>query len=177
MQFNVNEAIPAAWDFLWKSNLKERKNAFRASRTYYLTASDVEDQVRAFADDQMQGKKWGASGRAYGRPMTMTRIRGVNLNGAVRRWLLNNTSLESHNFGRGHISGMRFRPRGEPLAPQEQTTMERHTKRASRPRPVHLRKGGGPACVKRSGFGRPSRAFCTSDVSRVTCPRCIGAQS
>lgn len=189
--FAINDAIPQAWDLLWRSNLEQRKedekseHVYRKGSTYYLTASDVENQVRQFAQDQANGKPWGTSGRAWGRGygLSVRLSGGQRLQSKVRDWLLNEVRLgrlASHNFGRGHISGMRFRPKGEPLAPAEQRTIEVKEKRKDKPKRLHLYSDGycsRALCLKnrkRSPWGRGrSSAWCTNDKAKVTCPSCI----
>jgi hypothetical protein len=183
IQFDRQAAIAAAWDLLWASNLEQRKreDSYRPSTTYYLTASDLEAQVRAFADETAEGKEWGSTGRAYGRGYG-SRIRfSGDLLGDCRDWLRNNRRLTSHNFGRGHISGARYRPVGEPLAPAEEGTLQEKAKRASKPRPIHMRAQGKPflcAPVRKGPRWSSSRSQAhvssgTGTSSAITCPRCL----
>lgn len=204
--FNVQEAIVFAWQHLWALNLKRRAdgNDFRGN-TYYLTAADVEAQVRTLAYESMNGEKWGSSGD--GRYATYTgdiriSVGGGGLNNVVRHWLLTNRNITHHNFARGHISGARFRPVGEPLAPKEQATLEKQAK--ERKRREEKRAAGEPLyithyreegkyeamCVlvqrenKKAKLAAKGirwygpmrqprhRAFATSDAAAVTCPRC-----
>ena len=159
-------------------------NDFRGN-TYYLTASDVEDCVRRFLYDDLKGQPRGTSGWGYGNGV---RVSG-NLNATVRDWLLSNPKLAWHNSGRGHISGARFRPVGEPISPAEEATKETKAKDAERsklrregklaPKPVHFSKNyGGPLCTasRRSPFSysnHRSSARRTSVLANVTCPRCL----
>jgi hypothetical protein len=181
--FDVCAAIPEAWDYLWKANLKRRKEMkegdYGYSETFYLTASDVENQVRQFALEALEGKPRGSFGRAYGRPVGRKLIiRGGSLNGAVRDWLLRNSEIEGFNFGRHHISGLRFRPKGEPLAEAEKETMRKKERRKNLPRPLHLSKRHHPACVTKPIRGwRPSRAWMTTNKDRVTCERCKATEA
>lgn len=180
---DFSQAIPAAFVCVWQRNLKMRAagNDFRGN-TYYVTASDVEEQVRCFAEDQLAGKPWGTK-ESYGRGWhNGLRISG-DLTGAVRQWLLRN--CDGHNFGRGHISGMRFRPRGEPIGPTEQATLQKKAEERANPKvkPVHYSYTYGPAhCVlaakeKRGlrywGNALRSRAHTVSDWEHVTCKRCL----
>ena len=126
--FNLDAAVPAAWDFLWAANLKDRAKQERDhldgdfgkygrrwyTRTFYICAVDVVAQVRSFAYETAKGQKWGTNGVRG--PDYGIRLSG-NVDGRVRDWLLR--TKDGHNFDRGHISGMRFRPRGEPLGPSE----------------------------------------------------------
>ena len=182
--FNIPQAIQAAWDVLWADNLKRRAedSAFRVSETYYLCAADVENQVRAFAEDTFYGRPWRKD-RQYGAYPTGIRFKG-DLKRTVRDWLFARVStgiLAVHNFGRGHISGARFRPAGEPISPAEQGTLKKKLDQKLNPKPKlkHYSKhgfSGRPACTasrRRSPFSRSNhRIWTTKDQKEVTCPRC-----
>jgi len=131
--FDIKAAIPVAWDVIWASRLKQRKDdlayekkygkkAFNWATSYYVCAADVERMVRDFAQDTADGKPWRTTNTGYGDGYGL-RMPG-NLNSMVRGWLLrgNGGQIVGHNFGRGHISGMRFRPVGEPMAEVEKVT-------------------------------------------------------
>jgi hypothetical protein len=117
--FDINAAIPAAWKLIWEHRRKmqaEEGSGFR-DNNMHCTASDVENQVRQFAIDDAEGKPRGTM--AWGRPTSWPPVRihcaRGTLQGVVRDWLLNEVRqgrIDSHNFGRHHISGMRFRPHG-----------------------------------------------------------------
>lgn len=194
LAFDINKALPAAWELLWTYNLNARKKreGFR-NETFYLTASDLECQVRRFAEETAAGEAWGSRGRAWGRGYGSGGIRFPgNLLGVCRDWLSREARagrLQCHNFGRGHISGMRYRPAGEPLSEPELKTLAAHERQRAkpRPRPVHARKGGGLACAppgKRVWGFRPSKAHAipvaagdkgdrlSSGFMLVTCARC-----
>lgn len=186
--FNIHDAIPAAWDFLWKENLKRRKEneayfkeygreAYRSNDTYYLTASDIETQVRQWAYDTSQGKPWSQE-RGYGGYSHGVRLSG-NLQDSVRNWLLRTMSgkIVGHNFGRGHISGMRFRPVGEPISGVEQETIKKKAARRERPTPKHYKgKHNRPLCIESRMKGRfsfrSSKAWTTKRIEEVNCARC-----
>jgi hypothetical protein len=178
--FNRTELISAAWEFLWADNLKARKSieAYGWPDTFYLTASDIEAQVRRFISEALNGEPRGSTGRAYGKGYDGVRVSG-DLLGDVRRWLLSHRGLVSHNFGRGHISGMRFRPVGAPLSPAEEKTLAYKERSKGRPKPRHYSKGGmngHPLCTqsRRGRWGRPSYSIWkTRDKAGVTCPRCL----
>jgi hypothetical protein len=173
--FNAQTEIQKAWDQLWSQNLKARASTafnYRKSATYYLTAADIERKVR----DNLEKE---AFARGDFGPF---RIRGA-LGNKVRDWLLSGVRqgrLDSHNFGRGHISGMRFRPKGEEISETEKDTMKKRERSKGRPKPVHLREGGNAACAvaraaaagrKLWGFSR-SRAYMTDNHEDVNCPTC-----
>lgn len=210
--FSIEKAIPAAWDFLWAVNLKERakmeaenpngdfgKYARRwYTRTFYICAADIVAQVRSFAYETAHGKAWGTNGVRG--PDYGIRLSG-DVEGRVRSWLLLFT--EGHNFGRGHISGMRFRPKGAPLGPSEEDTMEKQAK-PKKPPTIHFGTsdayaGGSPLCIRvqrfneneaRKAKGLPtyyrhhgrSKAICRNNWAGkttwgkgmpVNCPRCL----
>lgn len=197
--FNVSAAIPAAWDFLWAINLKDRAKMEKEhpdgdfgkygrrwyTRTFYICAADVVAQVRSFAYETAKGQKWGTNGVRG--PDYGIRMSG-DLEGQVRSWLLR--SKVGHNFGRGHISGMRFRPHGAPLGPSEKDTLVEKAK-PKKPRPIHFSRdgySGRPLCVAVANLGknnygwRPSKARCQDgweagtkswQKDAVNCPRCL----
>lgn len=178
IEFDRAAAIKAAWDFCWEDNLKQRKQGgYRPSTTYYLTASDIEHQVRQFANETAAGEKWGTRGRTCGRPWVTLRFSG-DLLGDCRRWLRNNPKLTSHNFGKGHISGERYRPRGEAVSEAETATLAEKAKRAVTSRLIHARaQDKAFLCApvkKRATWSRHrSQAHVTLDNAQVTCPRCL----
>ena len=68
--FSLSKALPAAFQRLWEQNLEDRA-AGRDYRghTYYVTATDLERQVRAFACDSKAGRAWSTHWRdSYGTP-------------------------------------------------------------------------------------------------------------
>jgi hypothetical protein len=186
--FSVAEAIPVAWKMIWDARLvaqKKETKGYRPSTNYYVTAADVENQVRELASATAKGKPWSEAPLAWGRGYDGIRISG-NVQGAVRDWLFNEVRagrLQSHNFGRGHVSGARFRPVGVPLHEAELKTFEMKEKRAAKvaaglpSRPTHFSKsgyGGRPACSKPTACRwRSSKAWTSRKWERVTCPRCL----
>ena len=182
--FDIAKALPAAWDRLWADCLaRQAEGANYRGQATYLTATDLERQVRAFAQDQADGKPWGTT-PAYG--LTVVRIGGAGPGGllqACRAWLLAQTRagrLEAMNHGRGHVSGMRFAPVGSGLDAAEEQAEAAREERNLKPRPVHVsrngRYGGRALCVPRPAgyFGRPSKTtLTTGERERVTCPRCL----
>jgi hypothetical protein len=181
--FDVNAALPAAWDQLWAENLKQRKDdlryekkvgkrAFNWARTYYITAASMERLIREMADKVA----WAQVGNT-------AVYRGVRFSGNLQRtihdWLFGQARrgvLTYHNFGKGHISGARFRPVGQPMAEAEQQTVARNAKRRTTPRVRHYIADGSLACMKprkRSIFSRHrSTVRTTKNKLDVTCPRC-----
>jgi hypothetical protein len=182
--FDYQAAIKAAWDLLWASNLKTRAedSHYRPSTTYYLTASDLMWQVRQFAEETAAGEPWGKRGRAYsGGYGSRVRLSGDLLH-MCRDWLRNEEyagRLASHNFGRGHVSGKRYRPAGEPISEAETNTFAVKAQRASKPRPVHMwdstrKKSFLCAPEKKSRWGRyRSQAHVSRGATPITCPRCL----
>lgn len=180
--FNVNDAIKKAWDLIWADNIKHRGEDYRASHGHYITRSDLINQVRQFAIEQAEGKSWGSTGRCYGRPWgtgRKVRISG-NLDGAVCDWLRAEERagrITAHNFGRGHISGRRYRPVGEPITETEKRTMAEKERRMSTPRPVHFSKNWNAPLLctpSRSMFSqRSQRCHSSHEPDKVTCPRCL----
>jgi hypothetical protein len=182
---NHNALIGEAFAFLWRDNLSRQKSeagSYNPGQYYYVTASDVEAQVRLFIEEDLEHVERGSKGRAWGRGYSRITVRG-NLLSDVRKWLLCNLSLERHNFGRGHVSGMRFRPRGAPLHPSEVQTMERRERRKANGPVIHFKaraKGGSLLCsIKpRSPWSRHKhRVYSTEAQKEVTCPRCAKALS
>lgn len=174
---------------IWAAKLKERKkmlrkkDTWRLSETYYTTASDLVGQVRRFAGEAIDGVEQGSTGLAFGREGSWTtggkRFRLRFDLGDARDWLRHQPDIVSHNFSRGHISGERYRPRGEPLSETEKETMTKKEKARANPRP--LRKhynpngyGSRPLCrqAKSVVWGR-SRAYSTSTRADVNCPSCL----
>jgi hypothetical protein len=192
-RFDTQRAIAEAWKLLWADNLKKRAEGqdFRGDTTY-LTASDVVEQVRTFAQEQLDGKAWGATGRCWGRAYATVRIstsgRG-GLLGVVRSWLeleCRRGRLEIFTFGRGHISGARYRPAGEGVTETETTTMRAKQRRRETPRPIHYAvRGewglGRAVCLpprRQFSYGRRGmRPRVTNDRKEVTCPRCRKQQA
>lgn len=189
--FDMPKALQHAWDILWANNLRQRKDdvkyenkvgkkPFNWARTYYICAADVERTVRDLAEDSRDGKPWRTT-PGYGGYGSGIRFNG-NLQSTVRDWLFGQCSrgiLTYHNFGRGHISGARFRPVGEPMADAEKETVQRKTRERLTPRPRHYSAngyGGTLKCMegrKRSPFSRGRRtAYATAKQADVTCPRC-----
>lgn len=185
--FSVNKVLPAAWDFLWASNLKDRAagHDYRG-QTYYVTATDLERQVRAFAQDSMEGRAWTTPGREYygGVKIQLNAGPHVTLLDVCRRWLFDQVAAgkldRNHNNGRGHISGEKFRPAGAPLSPSELRGIEAKEQRAEAP--VHMYGQGHklicrkPSTKPRSLFSRSSGRSKTrksSNPANVTCKKCM----
>jgi hypothetical protein len=201
MQIDLKQEFSKTWDEMWAANLLSRVTYgdFRG-QTYYLTATDIARNTRerleaAFwkAQPKLTAEQWRTQ-----RPRKMV-IKGVGRGGlldAARNWLRAQERagrLVSHNFGRGHISGQRYRPAGQPIAPSEQATRERKAKESTRttPKPVHApvrvgTRGAHPLCTYtsakakgRSLFGwRRGRGVRIADSGTpITCPRCLKAKS
>lgn len=188
--FDIAKAIPQAWAVQWKKlqDMREKHSTWRTDSATYLTAADIESQVRTFAEEEVQGRPWGASGPAHGRPLfSSVRISlgsGTSMQYEVRSWLLKEVRagrLESFNFGKESITGMRFRPAGMGLTETERKTMEQKAraeqarKEGKRP-PMHFsRSHSNPLCTSQSGRMRfrRSNARMSHDWEKVDCPRCL----
>lgn len=183
---DLTAAMRAAFKIQWEQKCKRAADYPRAGR--YVVASDIEGQVRVLARDTLDGNPWGTSkpswGRSYYAPVRVTLSRpGETLLGACRSWLFSEVRagrLAAHNFGRGHISGERFRPIGEEMTDAEKrTTAAREARRngTAKPKPVHYSPNwSSPECTRarRHGFSRPNRyTRTTRDAEKVTCPRCL----
>jgi hypothetical protein len=196
--FDLNRALQLAWDLRWEGNMERRKEdaayekkvgkkPFDWAKTYYLTASDIERAVRDIAEMLLAGKPWPKKHSeleyGYGGSMAV-RVQG-GLHNAARRWLLRHPKLTSHNFGRGHISGQRFRPVGEPLAEAEKETMAAHAKRRDpnyvKPRHLRIESGWRTLCLYARNEGKPrrywgngrSQARTVTKREEVTCKQCL----
>ncbi len=191
--FDIQKAIPAAWKLLWEDNLQKRRDGrdFRGN-THYLTATDVVEQVRSFAQEQAEGKTWGSGGRQWGRAYAQVKISTGGVPGGllrlVREWLQRQARrgvLEEMDFGRGHISGARYRPAGETLTDGEQATLKRKAVPWEE-RTVHFYHApeenasgrAGLLCQigrKRRGHSwgwRRQKSRTSDDPAKVTCKQC-----
>lgn len=183
-EFDTRKAIVAAWEHIWKKQRAEIANGTGwRGQSYYTTAQDMERVVRGFADETLDGKPWGSEDRYYG-GFNRAKFRGpIPLNDQIRTWLLTEARsgrIASHNFGKGHISGMRFRPKDIPLYEAERKTIEKHAipYNERKPKPVHfsVTYGGALFCtVKPRSSYRSHRGTgrATPDPTKITCPRCL----
>lgn len=195
MRFNIDEEIKDAWDYLWADNVKGRKKDWKGE-TYYLTATDLEDRVRCSIAEKLEGKRRGFYGRHHGTYMC-PKLNGIGrLLDRCRNWLSRQVSsgvLQVHNFGRGHCSGARFRPVGEPLSPQEQRSIKKKETDKTKVKPIHFKdpqhKGysyDAPAlCTRKARKTNAKKGrFCcrsrrrstvrtTKNGGEVTCKRCL----
>lgn len=175
----IKTEIAIAWNKLWGNNLHNRARDFRGN-TYYLQAADIEREVRrafeerAFSKAGITHEQW-LHGPVY-------RFRISPLLNHVRDWLLEQVrrgNLVTHNFNRGHISGARFRPTGQPLSPAEQRTLAEQDKgyhptyHYCRPDDEYRR------AICRIGKPQPrtrvSRSYLlrTNDRAKVNCRSCL----
>jgi hypothetical protein len=177
--FNVDATCQEAWNYLWAYNLKKRKEGHDwKGDSYYLTATDIERQVRAFAYDDFTGQPRGT--HPYGGPIRIYHGGRGSLLQVVRDWLHSqycSGKLERHNFGRGHISGMRYRPKGAPIGEREKVTIKRNSE-PRKPRPHHYGERGALLCrqgmKKRMSWGfNRHPAWTTKNWKEVTCQRCL----
>lgn len=163
-------------------------------RQDYFTATDVEACVRLLAakaagDDYLKdrfdepGSWWGyGSGQGVRISVVDNRYRTPLLS-LCREYLQTCSKLEGHNFGRGHISGMRYRPRGKGKSEVEKKTIEKRNK----PKPVHIKQQGDEPSYQRKALcqigivrkqswrssHRRNGPITTDDVTKVTCKRCL----
>ena len=188
-RFDLQAEVAKAWDWLWES-----RDHRCWKQENYVTASDVESRVRAAVAERLKGKPYGSEGReTYSRVQISTGSQ-VDLLGLCRRWLMDQMGagrVEGHNFGRGHCSGMRFRPAGAPLGEVEQKHLETPREELARRRwirhmasdpaePLNGRGHKDRLCERgrkpRRFYGFPRRQFhsdVTADPSKVTCKRCL----
>jgi hypothetical protein len=202
--FNLSEEIQRAWDWCWAyyceptlyHELEYDDQGLPTGKTVgepqvmnprqsYLTATDLERRVRAAVAETAYGAEYGSYGPdAWGKGPASIRISTGHgsLLDAVRSWLQSNRKLTAHNFGRGHISGARYRPIGHDLTAAEKSSIETSRKRRNGETPLHYRGAytrgyPRPLCTAdriKPGYSRPSRssARMTSEAEKVTCPRC-----
>lgn len=181
LRIDLRAEIAAAWDRCWKRNLRSRlKGHDYGGRSYYLTATDLERDMREEFKKRLNSYRF--------------RIRGLNrrpLLDHVRSWLSGQVSvgvLEADSRGRGHCSGMRFRPAGAPASPAEKKVDALPEAERDRRRNVrHLSvapapKYGDPPRLcfvapkkkKRVSFAsRRRRSYPTRDPGAVTCKKCL----
>lgn len=205
--FDLKRELTEALARLWakKDEVVAAGRGWRGHETY-TTAQELEREVRddlvrrAPPIDYDRRAVFTEAGDPVAAPKNRRRFSGVmristgrpgGLLQAARGFLLGEARagrLELEDFGRGHVSGARFRrPGTEPGAGEVETL-----KRKAKPRAVHYRdpategsySGAAPLCSaalratlkkKRtwwSGRGR-RRSWPTDDMSRVTCPRCL----
>ena len=193
--FNLETELQRAFDWLWQENLKQREHDFNG-QTYYVTATSLERRLRAAASEQMHGYEYGKLGAdAWGHKVMIRTGTRYPLLQVCRDWLLrkarNEGTLEMHNFGKGHVSGERFRPTGQPLSPaEERTLVKKAVPRESKP--VHaadpeakgwpkrtLCSRSARKTARKSGYFGPRRGghtdtrFTGEYTGPVTCQRCL----
>ena len=183
LRIDLRAEIAAAWDRCWKRNLESRLKGYDyGGRSYYLSATDLERDMR----------------EEFSKRMNSCRVRVLGLNRRplldhVRSWLSGRVGagvLEADSRGRGHCSGMRFRPAGAPASPAEKKVdalpkAERDRRRHVRhltvePRDRTSYRDPRRACYvapkkkKRMSF-RPNRrtTYPTPDPANVTCKKCL----
>jgi hypothetical protein len=160
----MSQFIQFAWKTLWAQTVAGQGQDYRASHGHFVTASDLANTLR----DQITGHQYYAS-PAGGKWLD-----------AARNWLsaeVRAGRLQAHNFGRGHISGMRYRPVGEVVTATEQATVAAKERSRDRPRLVHFSKhgfGGPLLCTasRRGRFSYRTNSRSTKEQANVTCPRC-----
>lgn len=178
---NLNEEIRKAVEWLFVPG-----NAFGGND--YITATEVEQRVRAALEEKAAGAEYGSHGYSGGwhSNIRLSGLNGCSLLSRCRDHLLAEVAsgrLSCHNFGRGHISGMRFRLPGSGITETEQRTLEVKAKRESRGIIRHLRHPEAKpySCRRlcetdrqRKSYGRrPSRVWVTDEADKVTCKHCL----
>lgn len=186
--FDLKAAMTEALDWLWTYKAAERKKleakGDTSDRWYaehtYTTATELERRVRSALCERQNSAKVGAYGINGGiySGFRIQGLGGISLLDHCRRFLLR-SGLERHNFGRGHVSGERFRAPGVEIPESERKTLEAKAKT----KPVHLKRASAwaPLCTEgrksqRGTFSRhrshrPSTSL-TQEADKVTCPRC-----
>lgn len=176
VRIDLVEEISAAWDSAWKQNLVTRARdeaealrrdvatVYGQSATYYLTASEIEREMRRLADIAMGGGGFG--------PVRFTGLGGISLLDHCREWLCRNYALDHDG---GSLTARRYRPKGEPLSPAEKTAPSRSEKRRVRYGVLHFDDGSGAnLCGRknartRGGYVRKP----TEGGEFVTCKSCL----
>lgn len=188
--FNLTEELEKALAFAWEWKLKQRAQMkptdYRYAETFYLQAADLERRVRGAVAEVANGEAYGTYGMSYASYLSGGSIRGlggVSLLSHCQTFLYRRSDLKSHNFGRGHISGARYRPHDWPLSPAEEKTLANQAKE----KPVHFKREREwkPLCTanrkdRRSNYSRcfsrhRSNTHVTNEVGKVTCPSCLKA--
>lgn len=177
---DLTDRIAKAWDWLW--NYKTTTDfSWRVGGEPWITATELESRVRAAMAEELLGKPYGAEGTStYERVRVSTGGR-TDLLGECRDWLLTKVrdgELTAHNFGRGHISGMRFRPVGVPLTANESKALATpREERARRCSIIHYEREApaetGP-CPKCNGTGADPDWKEGDDPHDRRCWRCRG---
>ena len=186
---NLDGDLQKAWDFAWVYYCTGKD-----ARQQWLTATDVKCRMRAAAAELIDCVPYGSKGMndyASQKFCISTGIPGFTLLDAVRDFLrrqVSNGDLVAHNFGRGHISGMRYRPSGVLLTNAEKNTVGTKNRRRNGGMPVHFidpEKKHWPSrtlCSRKArdkkkgmSFRRPtqSSAHMTVKQDKVTCKRCL----
>jgi hypothetical protein len=192
MPINMYQEIQDAIQRLWAGRIKEREERDAAGRTDfrgeggYITATDVEREVREHLQnmlDQPMSHSLLVPSRSRGR-LRITGLNGHTLLGLCRDGLFALTrsgKWTCHNHGRGHISGMRFRPADEPLSTAEETSLSLTREEKIRRKFLHhfARPDGKAVCGagdrKRSPYAdrRGWKPKPETDASKVTCKVCL----
>lgn len=186
---NLAVEFAASWTRLWKANLESRlKGHDHGGRTYFLTATDLERDVRDELTARMRAERPDECGTLRisglgGRPL-LDHVR-AEVRSEVR-------SGRADDRGRGHCSSMRFRPAGAPASQAEKKADAVPVVEKSRRRfVVHFHRETeeipfgdgtrerllGRLCEtkprKRSFYSHPRRSiYPTNDPARVSCKKC-----
>lgn len=185
LAFDLQDELAAALDWIWAYKAERRaemeakgdtQDRWYAEHTY-TTATELERRVRAALAEKADRKPYGScefrdfSHSGY----RINGLNGIPLLQHCRTFLLR-SGLERHNFGRGHVSGERFRAPGVEMPETEVNTL----KAKEKVKPVHIKRESAyaPLCTasrKAKGFYRPRRpaSNVTSDPTKVTCKQCL----
>lgn len=199
----LDTIITAAWEWLWAYYQGRIRESMAEGHEpwddhFFITASELEYTVRIMLANRLRKQPATTGDPAYGNTHGLVvSIRGgryrEDLLCVVRDWLAGQTgdTLQRHNFGKGHISGMRYRPLGAPLSPAEKRTLAKKDKDATRAKAIHAadpathwpqlalcsKAARETAKAKRRSYScrrhsPHSSVSTTSDPDKVTCPKC-----
>lgn len=173
MKIDLNQEIRDAIDRVWADCLERRKFWDRAD-TYHFSATEVARSVRDRARDEMGTMN-----------VRIVGLDGLPLLEHVRRVLFAEVAAGrlTQTVGKGcRITGARFRPAGEPLSPAEKRAAAvPASEKRRRGNIVHWTGPEGERGERACGKSKPKkpwarrrrRSYPTTDVSRVTCKKCL----
>lgn len=121
IELSVILAKALQWVITDRETARKEGRDFRGD-TYYFTASDVEQRVRAHSQELVDGLKEGELGRGYCcLGVRISTGAGMDLLHVVREFLFRKVRCGELAYAdrKGTCSGARFRPVGWPLSPAE----------------------------------------------------------